>query len=123
MRPLKVVNTGVPSATASRFIVPPALTTRSAKAIRLWASIARSGTIRLAAPQRPHRVALALGARDHHRLRLGGRAPGARSSPLVEVVAGVVLGGLGRRADDDEHLLAIEPELVEHAGSGSKPAR
>ncbi len=45
MRPLKIVYTGVPSATASRFIVPPALTTTSAQAIRLWASIARSGTI------------------------------------------------------------------------------
>ena len=33
--PAKVVHTGVPSATASRFIVPPAETTRSARAIRL----------------------------------------------------------------------------------------
>ena len=36
----------------------------------------------------------------------------------VEVVAGVVLGGLRRRADDDQHLLAIEPELAEHRGVG-----
>ena len=41
--PANVVHTGVPSATASRFIVPPAETTRSASAIRLWASIACSG--------------------------------------------------------------------------------
>ena len=42
--PANVVQTGVPSATASRFIVPPAETTRSASAIRLCASIACSGT-------------------------------------------------------------------------------
>ena len=59
IRPVKVVKTGVPSATASRFIVPPALTTRSAKAIRLWASIARSGTIRLRGADRPRLGALA----------------------------------------------------------------
>ena len=34
----------MPRATASRFMVPPAETTRSASATRLWASTARSGT-------------------------------------------------------------------------------
>ena len=53
-RPSKVVNTGVPSATASRFMVPPAEITRSANAIRLWASIACSGTMQAA-----HRLDLA----------------------------------------------------------------
>ena len=43
-RPANVVYTGTPSATASRFIVPPAETTRSASATRLSASIACSGT-------------------------------------------------------------------------------
>jgi hypothetical protein len=43
-RPSNVVHTGVPSATASRFIVPPADTTTSASAISDCASIARSGT-------------------------------------------------------------------------------
>jgi hypothetical protein len=45
IRPPYVVYTGTPSAAASRFIVPPAETTRSASAIRLWASTAWSGTI------------------------------------------------------------------------------
>ena len=45
IRPPYVVYTGTPSAAASRFIVPPAETTRSASAIRLCASTARSGTI------------------------------------------------------------------------------
>ena len=44
IRPANVVQTGVPSATASRFIVPPAETTRSASATRLCASTACSGT-------------------------------------------------------------------------------
>ena len=34
-RPARVVNKGVPRATASRFIVPPAETNRSAQAIKL----------------------------------------------------------------------------------------
>ena len=45
IRPPYVVYTGTPSAAASRFIVPPAETTRSASAIRLCASTAWSGTI------------------------------------------------------------------------------
>ena len=38
-RPWKLVSTGVPSAAASRFMVPPAEITRSAKATSDWASI------------------------------------------------------------------------------------
>ena len=45
-RPSNVVQTGVPSATASRFMVPPAEITRSAKAISDCASIAVSGTMK-----------------------------------------------------------------------------
>src|SRR5207248_2554993 len=43
-KPPYVVQPGTPSAAASRFIVPPAETTRSASAIRLCASTARAGT-------------------------------------------------------------------------------
>jgi hypothetical protein len=50
------VNTGVPSATASRFIVPPAEITRSAYATRLCASIARSGTMKAPSSARWARV-------------------------------------------------------------------
>src|SRR3954467_7619350 len=50
-RPPYVVYTGVPSATASRFMVPPADTTRSARAISDCASTARSVTITDGSPR------------------------------------------------------------------------
>ena len=44
--------------------------------------------------------------------------PRGAASLAVEVVAGVVLGGLRRRPDDDQDLLPVEPELVEHGRIG-----
>ena len=97
----------MPSATASRFIVPPALTTRSAKAIRLWASIARSGTISDGLGAGPDGLGLALGARDHHGDAPAASAASRSSTPLVERVVGVVGRSLGRRADDGEHAFPV----------------
>ena len=111
-RPSKVVQTGVPSATASRFMVPPAEITRSASATRLGASIARSGT------RKP-------------RSRSSARCAGVRGSTTAwtsaqalehlreqRVLEAVVERDLGRRAHHHDRLAAVEPELVEHGRVG-----
>ena len=91
------VRPGSPSAAASRFIVPPAETARSASATRLGASTARSGTCSPGRPTRADRRALLGRARQHdrvHRLvapepvehavrRAGCRAGGRATRPAV----------------------------------------
>ena len=58
IRPSKIDHTGVPSTAASRFIVPPADTSTSAKATRLRPSTARSGTTTRSSPSERHGRAL-----------------------------------------------------------------
>ena len=112
--PRTACETGVPSATASRFIVPPAETTRSARATRLCASIARSGTT--TPPKRRDLRALLGRAREHHRL-------GLLAQPLEHpreqrVLEAVVERHLGRRAHDGDGPRRIEPQLPEHGRVG-----
>ena len=121
--PANVVQTGVPSATASRFIVPPAETTRSASAIRLCASIACSGTTSdgSAASRIASRCAGVRGKDD-------GLDAGIAAEPLEHVgeervAVAVVERDLGRRADDDEHAAGSSPSASSTAGSGVKPER
>ena len=113
-RPSNVVHTGVPSATASRFIVPPAEITRSAYAISDCASIARSGTMKPpAAPARRAARACAA-ARRSGLARAAARAPRANSGVLEAVVE----RHGRRRAHDDDRLRRVEPQLAEHRRVG-----
>ncbi len=105
-RPSNVVQTGVPSATASRFIVPPAETTRSANAISDCASIARSGTMK------PSQLGALLGrAREHDGL-LAPQAVEHRGEQRV--LEAVVERDGRRRAHDGDRPRRVEPELAEH---------
>ena len=62
-------------------------------------------------------LALALGARDDHgHDRVFARKP--VDDPGVERVRGVVGRGLRRRANDHQHMLAIDADLAEDGGIG-----
>ena len=79
-RPSNVVQTGVPSATASLFMVPPAETTRSESATRLGRVDGVLGDHEAA--RATELLALLHGSRQHHGLR----CPAARSSTWREEV-------------------------------------
>ena len=112
MRPSKVVQTGVPSATASRFIVPPAETTRSAKAISDCASIARSGTMK----PPPRSSARCSGVRGSTTACVAAQALEHRAEDVV--LEAVVERDRGRRAHDGDRRGRVEAELVEHRRVG-----
>ena len=121
--PAKVVQTGVPSATASRFIVPPAETTRSAErdeALRVDRVLGDDERRQGGAEQR---VALSRRARQHDRLHGVVAAEPLEHFGKERVAVAVVERDLGRRAHDGEDARAIEAEPVEHPASGEKPAR
>ena len=100
----------MPSATASRFMVPPAEITRSAKAIRLCASTARSGTMKPA--ERLDLRALSGRAGQHHGLRVRAavraraRRAGSRSGGRATPRAGCAPRTIGSRA--------VQAQLGEH---------
>ena len=77
--------------------------------------MACSGTMRFGERRSRVSLRLALRARDHHRghVLLSGEAV---DHLRVDGVRRVVLRGLGRRADDDDHAAAVESQLVEDAG-------
>ena len=101
-RPSKVVKTGVPSATASRFMVPPAEITRSDSAIRLCASIARSGHDQAA--DRLYLLPLSGRSRQHH--GLGGALQAIEHGAEQGVLEAVVERHLGRGAHHHDRPLA-----------------
>ena len=109
-RPSNVVHTGVPSATASRFMVPPALITRSASATSDWASMACSGTMKPSScgPLRGH-------AREHHGLRAAQPLQDGGEDVVLEAV---VERDRRRRAHDGDRLAGIEAQLGQHRRVG-----
>ena len=102
-RPSNVVQTGVPSATASRFIVPPALITRSACAISDCASIACAGTMK--PPAASSSARWDVDARQHDRLGAAHALEHGREQLVLEAV---VERDRRRRAHDDDRLARVE---------------
>ena len=122
--PSNIDHTGVPSTAASRFIVPPAETSRSASATRLRPSTARSGTIsaRGRAPRR--RVAARSVRGEHDRLRALGAQP-LQHAGQQRALAAAEVERVGRARCGRPRAAARRstPSCSQHGGSGSKSAR
>ena len=108
------VNAGTPSAAASRFMVPPADTTRSACATRLSASIARSGTMKLLGSRRIASRCSTVRGRTTARTRRVAVEP-LQHLREQRIRVTVVERDVGRRTHDDENVLRFDLELVEDA--------
>ena len=107
------------AATASRFIVPPAETTRSASATRLWASTPRSGTTTEGSSSdfTYSRWASVRGSTTAW-TRLVAEVVEHLGKQRVRLA--VVERHVGRRAHDDDHPLQVQPDRGRH---GCGPAR
>ena len=117
-RPANVVYTGVPRATASRFIVPPAETTRSAAATRLCASTACAGTSSDGRPSAISPCCPCVRGSTTAWTRGVGAEP-AEHLRKQRVAVAVVERDVGRRANDDEHAVGSTPS----ASGTPRPAR
>ena len=102
---------------ASRFIVPPAETTRSASAIRLCASTARSGTIS-DGRRGCARIPLLRAAGQDDRMHAALPSQVGKQAREERVRAAVVERDVRRRADDDECPLPVDEQLVEDGRVG-----
>ena len=116
IRPANVVKTGVPSATASRFIVPPAETTRSASATRLCASMACSGRTSEGSPRAAIASRCSARAREDDGLDRLVRAEPAEHVGEQRALVPVVEGDVGRSPDDGDRPVVCQPEVCKDGG-------